>query len=137
MSKFVAGLIAGLTVLIGAVALSATYYGFNPSTGQEGFHGYSIDYGYGTLPVLSGSCGTRSGQVGGASHGTFVAGAVTTCTTTVTFPTAAPNGYFCSFKDVTTPADTITTASFTTTSGTSSAATIVSGDTIYYSCEGF
>lgn len=135
MNKFKLFAIGALLVA-GAALAQTVYYGFNPSTGQEGFHGYPVDFGYGTLPVVSGTCGTRTLQKGGAAHGTFVAGA-STCTTTVTFPTAAPNGYLCAFRDITTPADSITTASFTTVSGTSSAATVVSGDVIYYSCEGF
>ena len=137
MKKILSFLAAGLLGL-GTIAVAQTvYYGWNPTTGLEFTHGVLVDGGYGVQPVLSGSCGTRSGQTGGASHGTFVAGAVTTCTTTVTIANAAPHGFFCSFKDLTTPADSITTASYTTTSSTSSAATIVSGDTIYYSCEGF
>jgi hypothetical protein len=126
--------VAALVVCTAAYA--ATYYGWNPATNLETTHGVQIDGGT-VLPVITGACGTRSAQLGGADTGQFTAGAVTTCTTTLTFLGAAPNGYFCFFQDLTTPADTIRQASYTTTSCTSQAATIVSGDVVMYSAVGF
>lgn len=128
-------LVGLFTALFCTAALAAVYYGYNPSTGLETFHGSLISQG--TVPVVSGTCGTRGATTGGASVGTIVSGAVTTCTTTLTFPSAAPNGWICRFADLTTPADAVTQASSTTTSCTSSAATIVSGDTLSYVATGY
>lgn len=121
---------------VATVAVAATYWGYNPTTGLETFHGARVDGGT-VQPVVSGTCGTRGAQVGGAFAGTSVAGAVTTCTMVLTFASAAPNGWDCHFKDLTTTTDTLPQASFTTTSCTSTAATIVSGDTIMYDAVGF
>lgn len=134
--QFALGAFVAAALGFGALATASAYYGWNPLTGLEVTHGVLVDGGT-TAPVISGTCGTRGTVVAAAAHGTVVAGAVTTCTTTLTFATAAPNGYLCGFKDLTTPADSIPQASFTTTSCTSTAATIVSGDTIAFSAEGF
>lgn len=120
----------------GSLAYATAYYGYNPSTGGEVTHGVTIDGGN-VKPVISGTCGTRGTQLGGATTGSVVSGAVTTCTTVLTFAVAAPNGYFCSFQDLTTVADKIGQVSYTTTSCTSNAATIVSGDLVAFQAEGF
>ena len=135
-TSLVRGLLAGLAFMAGlALAASAPYFGYNPSTGLEALHGSLISGG--TSPVVSGTCGTRGATTGGAFAGTVVSGAVTTCTTTLTFPAAAPSGWQCRFTDLTTPADVIPQASSTTTSCTSTAATIVSGDTVGFIAVGY
>ncbi len=132
MLKKVLTFLAG--ILIATAASAAVYYGYNPATGLETFHGTFVDGGTGTtnVPVVSGTCGTRGTTVLGATSGTIVAGAVTTCTTTLTFANAAPNQYTCFFWDVTTPADPIGVGTGSTTACSSNAATIVSGDKIAY-----
>lgn len=87
-----------------------------------------------------GTVGTVTGSVAnGIYTGTVVGGAVTTCTLKLTFGTAAPHGYVCSLHDQTTGADfnNFVQASNTTTSCTSNAATIVSGDTVLYQATPF
>jgi hypothetical protein len=127
-----------LTALIAMSAFgAASYFGWNPATGGEALHGVLIDGGAVAGPVVSGSCGTRGTIVSGAFTGTIVGGAVTTCTTVLTFAVAAPNGYHCEFEDLTTPADHIGQASSTTTSCSSNAATVVSGDTVSFMAVGF
>jgi hypothetical protein len=130
-----AKILAALVGLGFATLVSAqVYYGFNPVTGLTVVQG--IPVAGGNKPVVSGStCGTLT-QVGGA--GTFtVAGTATTCTIVVTFPSAAPNGYFCVFADETHPADIITQASHTSTSCTSTAATVTAADVILIEVNGF
>lgn len=134
MRSFLAGLAIGLG-LISAVALADVYYGWNPNTGLESFHGSFVSLG--TKPVVTGTCGTLGAVTAGATAGQVVAGAVTTCTIVITFPSASPTGWICKFTDLTTPADPITQASTTTTSCTSSVSTIVSGDTIQFVAVGY
>jgi hypothetical protein len=130
-TKILAGL-AG--VALAGLACAQVYYGFNPLTGLNVVQG--IPVAGGNKPVVSGStCGTLT-QVGGA--GTFtVAGTATACTIVVTFPSAAPNGYFCVFADETHPADIITQAAHTSTSCTSTAATVTAADVILIEVNGF
>lgn len=118
-----------------SLAWGAVYFGWNPSTGLETTHG--TDVSGGPPPVVSGTCGTFGTQLGGASVGEVIAGAVTTCTITLTFPSAAPTGWMCQFQDLTTPADSVKQASYTTTSCTSTAATIVASDKIQYTVTGY
>lgn len=130
VTGFVLGLFAAAVLGFGALAVAQTYYGFNPSTGLEVLHGVLADGG--VAPVVSGSCGTRGTTVLGAYSGTIIGGAVTTCTTTLTFASAAPRQYTCFFFDVTTPADPIGVGTGSTTACSSNAATVVSGDKIAY-----
>lgn len=120
-------------VLAAAVAYTA-YSGLNPATGLFGLNGtlFSTDTAGANLPVVSGTCGTRGAQVGGSTSGSVISGAVTTCTTILTFPYAAKNFYVCAFQDITTGADTANLVNATPTSSTCGtvAATIVSGDKI-------
>ena len=138
MKKFLLGLAAGLITVTGlalATAASGVYYfGWNPVSGLETFHGTFVDGGIGSpnAPVVSGSCGTRGTEVLGATSGTIVSGAVTTCTTTLTFLTPPPTQYVCFFFDSTTPAKLIGSGVSTTNACSSNAATIVSGDQIAY-----
>lgn len=118
-----------LVAALFATAALAVDYGWSPLTGLEAFHGAFVSQG--TKPVVSGTCGTFGTQLGGATAGSVAAGA-TTCTVTLTFPSAAPNGWLCRFNDLTTPADLIVQAASTTTSCTSNAATVVSADVIQY-----
>lgn len=123
-------------MLIATAAVAATYYGWNPQTNLETTHGVLVDGGT-VQPVVSGSCGVRGTIVGGAHVLDITSGAVTTCTTVLTFASAAPNGWNCVFRDLTTPADVINQASYTATSCTSNAATIVSGDHVLVNADGF
>ncbi len=135
-------LIGGLAALFATVALASAFYvGYNPLTGQTGVVGVPVATG--TMPTLNAgtSCGTlatvQASELGGSGTVSFVANA-TTCTLSLTMPlgqgataaSPAPNGVFCVFIDETHPADIISQASHTTTTCTSSAATVVSGDTI-------
>ena len=127
--------------LAGVVAAAATVYiGYNPSTGLSMFPGTNVSVG--TLPVLSTtttSCGTyatvNASMVGGASTWQIAANA-TTCTLKFTFPSAAPNGYFCVASDETTPADTMKQSAHDTLSCTITG-TVVSADNIIIEVNGF
>jgi len=120
--------------LFATAALAVAYYGYNPVTGLSGVQGVPVALG--VTPAVTGTCGTIGTPVGGA--GTFtVAGTATTCTLTVTLPSAAPNGFFCVFIDETHPADIISQASHTATSCTSSAATVTAADAILVEVNGF
>lgn len=137
MKKF-AALLAGLFVTLCAVAPAnaATYYGFNPATGLETLHGNLVSGGTAVV-VTANTCGTLGTVTAGATAGKVVAGAVTTCTLVLTFPAAAPNGWVCVFTNLTTKADVVRQASSTTTSCTTAAETIVSGDTIAFYAIGY
>ena len=123
-------------MLVATAAVAATYYGWNPVSNLETTHGALVDGGT-VQPVVSGTCGTRGTIVGGAHALDITSGAVTTCTTTLTFASAAPNGWNCRFDDLTTPASTVKQASYTTTSCTSQAATIVASDHLLVYAHGF
>lgn len=136
MKNFVAMLAAILVTLCAAMpASAATYYGYNPATGLETLHGAAVDGG--TAVAVTGTCGTLGAVTAGATTGKVVAGAVTTCTIVLTFASAAPNGWVCFFTNLTTKADVVRQASSTTTSCTSAAETIVSGDTIAFHAFGY
>lgn len=126
---------AMLTLCAAAPASATTYYGFNPNTGLETLHGSLVSGG--TAVAVTGTCGTLGTVTAGATAGKVVAGAVTTCTLVLTFPSAAPNGWVCVFTNLTTKADVVRQASSTTTSCTSAAETIVSGDTIAFYAIGY
>ena len=119
-----------VSVALAAAVAYTAYSGLNPLTGLYGLNGtlFATDTGGLNAPVVSGSCGTRGAQVGVSSSGSVISGAVTTCTTTLTFPYAAPNYYECWFKDDTTPADALAEATPTSSTCGTGAATIVSGD---------
>lgn len=124
IAKILAGFVAALALgSFVAYASTTPYFGWNPATGLEAFHGNLISGG--TSPTVTG-CGTT--WTGGASAGTIsIAG--TTCAPVITFPSAAPTGWACFFLDVTTPADSVkqTASSTTSCSGTG---TVVSGDVV-------
>jgi hypothetical protein len=90
----------------------------------------------GTTFTTNAGCSETS-LTGGATAGSFVAGA-TSCTTTVTMGNSAtaPNGWACSVWDLTTTAnafkETATTATSVTLSGTATA-----NDKIVFGCKGF
>lgn len=133
--KFLLGALAAAFVGFGSMAVAQTAYtGYNPSTGLNSTYGGDVSLG--PVPVISG-CGTISGQKGGTSAGQFVTTATTGCAVTITFPGAAPNGWFCWVGDLTTVADLFTQASFTTTSCTFTSRTIVAADQLAYSAIGF
>ena len=124
--------------LLLTASVFAADFGWNPTTGLEAFHGSLISQGTAAVVAVSGGgCGTLGTVTAGASAGRVIAGAVTTCQVTVTFPSAALNGWVCTFSDLTTVANLIRLASSTTTSCTTNAATIVSGDTFNFFAIGF
>lgn len=139
MKKFLLGVAAGLIAVTG-LALADVYYGYNPSTGLEVTHGALVDGG--TAVVISGSsgCGTLTAKAAGADTGTVTIGTFSSsCAITLTFPSAAPNGWTCQFVDATTPADSphITQASSSTTTCVGTAGTIVTGDKLFFTARGF
>lgn len=81
---------------------------------------------------------SNSSTVGGPSAGKYSSGTTGTCTVTVTIGGgyAAPNGWACVAKDLTTTADQQNQTATTTTSVTISGTT-VSGDNIVFSCTGY
>lgn len=136
-TQFVLGAFAAAVLGLAGMAGAQTYYGWNPVTNLEVTHGVLVDGGA-VAPVVSGTCGTRGTVTLGAYAGTIVSGAVTTCTTTLTFATAAPHGYLCTFTDLTTTADLIPqSGTISTTSCSSTAATIVAADVVKVVALGF
>ena len=123
--SFLRGALLGLLGLGAGAVVAQTYYGWNPTTGLETTHG--ADVSGGALPTLSG-CATISASVGGASAGKFATSG-TSCNLTITFPSAAPNGWYCTANDITTSADKVVQTASTTTSctfsGTTSAADVI------------
>ncbi len=135
--KILAGVLAGalLALAVGAGAANLSYFGWNPSTGLEGLHGFLAAGG--TSPTVTGTagCGTIVAPVGGSTAGSFQIGTFSvSCAITLTAPagTVAPNGWLCRFNDLTTPADLIVEASTTTSTCVSNAATLVTGDTVQF-----
>jgi hypothetical protein len=139
LSRYLTGLVAGLVLAAALPALAAAtyYYGWNPSTNLETLHGVDVDGSAGLNPVVVQSGQTISGQVGNANVGAWVATGTTTAAGTLTFPTAVPTMRICSFVDETTPADKVTQTTAVSTTVVTIAGTIVSGDTISYTCEAF
>jgi len=124
---------AALVLALGTVAVAQTYYGFNPSTGLEVTHGSLVSGG--TLPALSGSGYVTADTIGGAS--TFeVTTNATTLSLTVTLPSAAPNGVYCTATDITTTADKPAQSSSSTTA-CAIGGTVASGDKVIVQITGF
>jgi len=80
---------------------------------------------------------SETGLTGGATKGSFLAGAAS-CTLTVTMgnSASAPNGWVCSVWDLTTVADAMKQTAASTTTVTFSG-TVVLGDKIIFGCDGF
>lgn len=131
--KILFAAILGLALGFGTVATAQTYFGANVVGNQMVLSGALVSAG-GAAPVLSG-CATISASVGGPTAGRFQTSG-TSCTLVITFATAAPNGWACNAKDITTPADTVNEVSTTTTSATF-AGTTVAADNIVYFCIGY
>jgi len=146
------GFLVGLAAVSGlAIAANTFYAGYTLETNQYGIPGLEV-FG-GIVPTITGStgCGTLGTIKGGTSHGEFTIGTfATSCTLTLALPTntglaistglpgvAVPNRVFCTFRDLTTPTDSITVASATTTGCVSGAATVATGDVIQYSVSGY
>lgn len=124
----------------GTMALAQTYVGYNPATGLNSTYGADVSIGSQPVITFSAGCGTVTAKVGGASGGQFTIGTfVTSCLVTITFPAAAPNGWYCSFNDLTTPADAPkqVTSGSTTTACATSAGTVVTGDVINWTAFGY
>jgi hypothetical protein len=94
--------VAALAGLAGIAVAQTVYYGWNPTTGLEVFHGTPIQAG--ALPVITTNGCSATALVGGAGTFQFTAGA-TGCSVVFTFPSAAPNGFNCVAQDETTVAD--------------------------------
>lgn len=147
MKKFLLGLAVGLSLVLGAAfavtsitstTVNGSYFGYNPATGLETMHGADVAGGVAPTIGVSGSSCAMTSVTGGASAGQFVQTGGTSCTFTITYPSASPNGWNCYVNDLTTPADgPVKAASTTTTVWTSGATTVVSGDTFQYVCEGY
>jgi len=90
----------------------------------------------GTTFTSSAGC-TETTLTGGATAGSFLAGA-TACTTTITMGNTAtsPNGWACSVWDVTTTTDSLKETASTATTVTFSG-TVVLSDKVIFSCLGF
>lgn len=121
--------LAAFLGLAGVAVAQTAYYGWNPSTGLEVMHGSDVSGG--ALPVLSG-CATISASVGGASAGRFQTSG-TTCNLVITFPSAAPNGWYCTAANITnkTATNAFFLTSTTTTSCTFTATTVASDNVIW------
>ncbi|MFI5397579.1 MAG: hypothetical protein ACHQ9S_18740 [Candidatus Binatia bacterium] len=135
--------VATAACLLAAVASAVIYYGFNPITGLNTFQGTTVSAG--ALPVLSStttSCGTyatvQASMVGGASAWQVTANSAGgTCTLKFTFPSAAPNGYYCVAYDETTVAKLFPQTAHDTVSCTISGATVASSDLVLVEVNGF
>lgn len=77
----------------------------------------------GTAPTITGTCTTGT-QLGGTTAGSFLATCVAQ-TVILALPTA-PNGWVCTFRDLTTPADSISQTAYSTTGCTGSGTTVAS-----------
>lgn len=138
LSKFVLGAFVAVLLGFAGVADAQTYYGWNPVTGLEVTHGADVSGGVQPVLSYSGGCGTVVSAAGGASAGTFTIGTFSTsCTITITFPSAAPNGWFCTFNDLTTPADAPKQTSTTTTNCVTTAGTLVTADKVAWNAVGY
>lgn len=121
--------VLALCALLGFAGLATAqtvYYGWNPVTGLEAFHGTEVSGG--ALPVLSTTttaCGTTAtvaaSMAGGASQFKLVANAAT-CVLKFVFPSAAPNGWSCTATDQTT-----STGAFRQTANDTTSCTLTAG----------
>jgi hypothetical protein len=139
LNKGTAFVLAALLGL-GTVALAQTYSGYNPATGLNSTYGSDVSIGPQPTFVFSAGCGTVVSKAGGASGGTFTIGTfATSCQITITFPSAAPNGWYCSFNDLSTPADAPkqSVTGSTTTACKTTAATAVTGDVMNWTAFGY
>lgn len=138
--------------LLGTPTVNAIVDGFSSVPGS-GTEGYTSDFGQvtstGTYWTWSGiqdltpvapvaatitGCGTVTAVKGGATAGTFTAGQ-TSCVPVITLP-YSPNGWYCSYWDITTNTDTLKETASTTTSCTGTG-TVASSDVIYWQARGF
>jgi hypothetical protein len=138
--------------LLGAPTVNAIVDGFTtpPGAGTEGF---TSDFGTvtstGTYWTWSGfqdatpvapiaatitGCGTVTAVKGGATTGTFTAGQ-TSCVPVIYLP-YSPNGWYCSYWDITTNTDTLKQTASTTTTCTGTG-TVVNADVLYWQARGF
>lgn len=122
----------------GSLAFASAYYGYNPATGLEVSHGADVSGGTSPVVTVTGSSCTITTLKGGAYAGSFVEAGGTSCTFTVTFPSAAPNGWVCTITDLTTPADgPAKQASTSTTACVTGATTVVSNDVMQFTAVGY
>lgn len=88
----------------------------------------------GSVPTITG-CGTPGSQTGGSTTGSFTAGA-TSCTPVITPGFTAPNGWYCTATDLTTPADLFHQTAESTTTCTLTA-TVSAADVILFSAKAY
>jgi hypothetical protein len=125
----------------GANALNISTTGFvgigttNPLQALDvrGLAAFNAPLSNGT-PVVPTGCGSVT-PVGGLGMGSFAAGQ-TSCAAVWTGLPTAPNGWSCSLKDISTPADGLTQSAKTTT-GCMVSGTVTNGDTLIYHLEAF
>lgn len=118
------------------ISCGASYTNLSNATEVPNFYGSAAIYptGYydlGTRGTITVSGCALTTPVGGSSAGQFHSGTTGTCTVTITPGYQAPNGYFVTANDLTTPADTMRQTGSTTTSATISGTT-VSGDLVNF-----
>jgi hypothetical protein len=90
------------------------------------------NFALGTAGTLAITGCSLTSPVGGSAAGQFHSGTTGTCTVTMTSGYIAPNGWFVTANDLTTPADTLKQTGSTTTTATFSGTT-VTGDLINFS----
>lgn len=136
--------------LAGTPTINASVNGFS-SVPAAGTVGYTSDFGEATSTgtywtgdgnvdtgpaqfVVASGCGTVGSVKGGATTGSFTAGA-TSCVPVINLP-YSPNGWWCQAWDITTNTDTLKQTADTTNSCTLSG-TVVSADVIVFHAWGF
>lgn len=91
----------------------------------------------GSSPTNSGTCALNSWS-GGNEAGAFRAnGACSAGTIILTFTNNAPNGRFCDWLDMTTPANSIKESAYTSNTVTASPVTMSASDIILFKCTAF
>lgn len=129
----VATVLAACALGAGVAQAVQPFYGYDPISGVNGLHG-TLTSGQDNVPTLTG-CATISASTVTNMAGHFATSG-TSCNLVITFPTAAPNGYYCTTIDVTHNTDYVVMASQTTKAVTFAGTTSAS-DVIYWSCFAF
>lgn len=117
-----------------AIAQTALYYGFNPTTGQDVLRGALVD-GSPTQPITG--CSATS-IVGGSNAGSFISGVTGTCTATLTDAQPAPHGFTCFVVDGQAPTyAAVMRQTATSTTGCTVSGTTTSGDKLVFLMIGY
>lgn len=128
-----------------AFGLEGAVYGdFPGGSGQPGRFQVDLDTDYTHIellestrlaPTLSGCSFTAQSSNTGFLAGSYHSGTTGTCTVTFTMPTVT-TGWYCSGKDITTPADVINTTA-SSASGCTLSGTTTTGDVIVWTAMAF